>query len=116
MCLSVFGADTLFPALLLLTAHSLPREDQAIGGALINAVGQIGRAVGLAIATAIQVAVQESKEGSNAAAIASNDQGSTAFLSGLRSAEWFSFAMGIIAFIIATVCFRQVGKVGASKK
>lgn len=41
MCLSVSGADTLFPALLLLTAHSLPQEDQAIGGAIINAVGQM---------------------------------------------------------------------------
>ncbi|UJO16398.1 Low affinity ammonium transporter [Fulvia fulva] len=116
MCLSVFGADTLFPALLLLTAHSLPREDQAIGGALINAVGQIGRAIGLAIATAIQVAVQESKEDSSAAAKGTNSLGNASFLSGLRSAEWFSFAMSISAFIIATACFRQVGKVGASKK
>ncbi|EME46609.1 hypothetical protein DOTSEDRAFT_87128 [Dothistroma septosporum NZE10] len=116
MCLSVFGADTLFPALLLLTAHSLPREDQAIGGALINAVGQIGRAIGLAIATAIQVAVQESKEGSSTAATETKALGNGSFLTGLRSAERFSFAMGIVAFTIATACFGKVGKVGASKK
>ena len=55
MGLSVFGADTLFPSLVLFNSHSLPQEDQALGCALINAVGQVGRAVGLAIATAIQV-------------------------------------------------------------
>ncbi|KAK4888457.1 hypothetical protein LTR28_002941, partial [Elasticomyces elasticus] len=54
MCLSVFGADTLYPSLMLLISHFLPREDQALGGALINAVGQIGRSLGLAIGTAIQ--------------------------------------------------------------
>ncbi|KXT15214.1 hypothetical protein AC579_1354 [Pseudocercospora musae] len=115
MCLSVFGADTLFPALLLLTAHSLPREDQAIGGAIINAVGQIGRAIGLAIATAIQVAAQESKQGSTAAAVEGDSLHNPAFLSGLRSAEWFNFALGLLAFAIATVAFRGAGKVGAHK-
>ena len=55
MVLCVFGADTLFPSLVLFNSHSLPKEDQALGGALINAVGQVGRAIGLAIAIAIQV-------------------------------------------------------------
>ena len=55
MVLCVFGADTLFPSLVLFNSHSLPKEDQALGGALINAVGQVGRAICLAIAIAIQV-------------------------------------------------------------
>ncbi|CAK3743617.1 drug resistance [Lecanosticta acicola] len=116
MCLSVFGADTVFPSLLLFTAHSLPREDQAIGGAIINAVGQIGRAIGLAIATAIQVAVQESKQGSQNAAIGGKELWNPDFLSGLRAAEWFNFAISLVAFGIATVAFRGAEKVGAAKK
>ena len=59
MVLSVFGADTLFPSLILFNSHSLPREDQALGGALINAVGQVGRAIGLAIGIAIQVCISK---------------------------------------------------------
>ena len=60
--LSVLGADTLFPCLVLFVAHSLPREDQSLGGAMINAMGQVGRAIGLAICTAIQLSVQNSRE------------------------------------------------------
>lgn len=116
MCLSVFGADTVFPSLLLFTAHSLTKEDQAIGGAIINAVGQIGRAIGLAIATAIQVAVQESRAKSANAVNGGQDRNNPSFLSGLRSAEWFNFALGLVAFAIATVAFRGAGKVGAAKK
>jgi hypothetical protein len=119
MVLAVFGSDTLFPALLLLTAHALPQEDQAMGGAMVNAVGQIGRAIGLAIGTAIQVAVQESREGSNDAAVSGSPSASKdnpAFLAGLRSAEWFNFALCLVAFVIATVFFRGAGKVGGAKK
>ncbi|CZT17542.1 related to aminotriazole resistance protein [Ramularia collo-cygni] len=117
MCLAVFGADTLFPALLLLTAHALPQEDQAIGGAMVNAVGQIGRAIGLAIGTAIQVAVQESKEVSDDAAVTgAGSKDNPAFLAGLRSAEWFNFALCLVALGIATFAFRGAGKVGGSKK
>jgi len=57
MCLSVFGMDVLYVSLTLFTAQTLPQEDQALGGALINAVAQVGRAVGLALGTAVQTAV-----------------------------------------------------------
>lgn len=85
---------------------------------MVNAVGQIGRAIGLAIGTAIQVAVQESKESSNDAATteAAESEGNSAFLAGLRSAEWFNFALCLVAFAIAAVFFRGAGKVGGSKK
>ena len=63
MVLSVFGADTVYPTLTLFTAQSLPSSDQALGGALINSLGQIGRAIGLAIATAVQTAVMAAEEG-----------------------------------------------------
>ena len=43
MVLSVCGADTVFPVLTLFVAKALRSEDASLGGALIMAVGQIGR-------------------------------------------------------------------------
>ncbi|KAG9749432.1 drug resistance protein, partial [Aureobasidium melanogenum] len=91
MCLAVFGADTLFPSLLLLVAHNLPPEDQALGGGLVNALGQIGRAIGLAIGTAIQVAVQSSQEGTRVVDMEANI-GNHAYLHGLHAAQWLNIS------------------------
>ena len=44
MILSVIGADMTWPSLTLFVSKSVPREDQALGGALINACGQIDQA------------------------------------------------------------------------
>jgi len=112
MCLSVLGADSLFPALLLFTAQSLPKEDQALGGATINCVGQVGRAIGLAICTAIQVAVQESRESGSSAVTGEGSIGNLAYLSGLRGALWFSFATAMAGFLVVAAMFRKTGKVG----
>lgn len=116
MCLSVFGADTLFPSLLLFVSHSLPREDQAVGGATINAVGQTGRAIGLAIGTAIQVAVQESKGSSSSAVSGQGSEGNAAFLAGIRSAEWFNVGMALAGFVVVSIAFRGAGVVGGTAK
>ncbi|KAK0256275.1 hypothetical protein B0A54_10674 [Friedmanniomyces endolithicus] len=117
MCLCVFGADTLFPTLVLFNAHSLPKEDQALGGAMINAVGQVGRAIGLAIATAIQVAVQEGHERSASLAVTGTKSlGNPAFRAGLRAADWFSVALGALAFVTVSMAFRGAGVIGRAAK
>ena len=112
MCLSVLGADALFPSLLLFIAQSLPKEDQALGGATINCVGQVGRAIGLAICTAIQVAVQESKESRSSAVTGEGSIGNLAYLSGLRGALWFNFGTAMAGFLVVAATFRGTGKVG----
>ena len=112
MCLAVLGADALFPALLLFTAQSLPKEDQALGGATINCVGQVGRAIGLAICTAVQVAVQESKGSGPSAVTGEGSIGNLAYLSGLRGAMWFSFGTAMVGFFVVAALFRGTGKVG----
>jgi len=117
MCLCVFGADTLFPTLVLFNAHSLPKEDQSLGGAAINAVGQTGRAVGLAIATAIQVAVQEHhQDNANSAVTGEGNLGNAAFKAGIRAANWFSVGLGVLAFLTVTLAFRGAGIIGKAKK
>lgn len=118
MSLAVSGADTTYPSLTLFTAHSLPKEDQALGGALINMFGQVGRAIGLAIGTAIQVAVQASREGVTVEAVGHGtaSKENPAFLAGVRAAFWFNFALGIAGFAVVVYAFRGAGKVGAVKK
>lgn len=119
MILSVFGADTLYPTLTLFTAQSLPPADQALGGALINAVGQTGRAIGLAISTAIQISVIASREHTDVKHVGNREQGWTirnaSYLHGLRAAFWTNFSFAVAAFVVVVIAFRSVGKVGAKK-
>ncbi|OCL14597.1 drug resistance protein [Glonium stellatum] len=115
MCLAVFGADTLYPSLTLFTAHSLPQEDQALGGALINAVGQVGRAIGLAIGTAVETAVIAHKKGTTVSNVGNGEAirpGDASLLSGLRAAEWLNFGFAITAFAVVLFAFRGAGKLG----
>ncbi|KAL2141880.1 hypothetical protein VTI28DRAFT_1863 [Corynascus sepedonium] len=112
MVISVFGADTTWPCLMLFTSHSLPPEDQALGGALINAVGQVGRAIGLAVATAIQMSVMAKERGVDVEAAGSVKVGDWPSLLGLRAAEWWNFGLGIGALLVVLVAFRGTGIVG----
>ncbi|CAK7562476.1 MAG: hypothetical protein SEPTF4163_000322 [Sporothrix epigloea] len=112
MVLAVFGADTTWPSLTLFVSHNLPHEEQALGGALINMAGQIGRAISLAIATAIQTSVMASARG-----VAVDDVGSTlvhddATLRGLRAANYYNFALGVVSFLVVLVAFRGSGVIG----
>ncbi|GAB7358721.1 hypothetical protein MBLNU230_g3950t1 [Neophaeotheca triangularis] len=112
MCLSVFASDTLFPALMLFTALTLPREDQAMGGALVNATGQVGRAVGLAVATAVQVAVHGGPGDGGQLDV----EGDAKFLDGLRAANWFSVGLSGFGLVLVVVGIRKAGKIGAVKR
>ena len=112
MILSVIGADTTWPSLTLFTSHTLPQEDQAIGGALINAAGQLGRAIGLAISIATQTSVMASARGvsvENAGGIEAWDPAS---LKGLRAGSWVSFAYGVVSLLIVPFAFRSMEIVG----
>lgn len=112
MVLAVFGADTTWPCLILFTSHSLPQADQALGGALVNAMGQVGRAIGLAVATAIQTAVMARERGVGVEDAGSMQEGDPASLLGLRAAEWWNFALGITAALVVLVAFRGSGIIG----
>ena len=112
MIFSVIGADTAWPSLTLFVSHALPQEDQALGGALVNMAGQIGRAIGLAIATAIQTAVMASERGVDVAHVGSTQVHDDATLKGLRAGNWFNFALGVCSFLVVLLCFRGSGIVG----
>ena len=118
MCLSVAGADTIQPALMLYTAQSLPQEDQALGGAMINAVREIGRAVGLAVATAVQTAVERGarEKGVKEEGVYRGQELDGAFLKGLRAAGWFGVGLGAVATGVVIVAFRGVGTSGGKSR
>lgn len=112
MVLSVFGADTTWPCLILFTSHSLPQADQALGGALVNSMGQVGRAIGLAVATAIQTAVMARERGVGVESAGSVGVGDAASLAGLRAAGWWNFALGLTSLSVVLIAFRGTGIIG----
>ncbi|KAI1347619.1 major facilitator superfamily transporter [Xylaria sp. FL0043] len=110
--LSVIGADITWPCLTLFTSKSLPQEDQALGGGLINASAGVGRAIGLAIDTAIQTAILARERGvsvEQAGKIAKWDEPSVV---SIRSANWFNFGLSIFCIVVVCVAFRGTGIVG----
>jgi hypothetical protein len=104
MVILTLGGDTLYPCLSLLVMKSIPDKDQAMGAAIFQAMGQVGRSIGLAIATAIQLSVTNGQRG-----LISEEE---ALLQGYRAAEWFSFAIGALSFAVAAYAFRGTGTLG----
>lgn len=120
MVLSVCGADTIFPVLTLFVAKTLPPEDASLGGALITAVGQVGRAIGLAIATAVQTAVIAKEKGVNVDEIGSEGHGlkpwDDALKVGIRSTAWFNFGMSVASTVVVVLFIRGIGIIGGRGK
>ncbi|RYP77270.1 hypothetical protein DL769_003465 [Monosporascus sp. CRB-8-3] len=116
MILSVIGADISWPCLTLFTSKSLPQADQAMGGALINAMGQIGRSIGLAITTAIQTGVMASQRGLPVEQSGGIEAWEPASLAGLRTGNWFNFGLGVFCMALVAISFRGTGIVGKIEK
>jgi hypothetical protein len=96
-------------------SNNLPNtafRDQALGGAMINASGQIGRSIGLAISTAIQTAFMARAKGIPVTAVGKIEVGDLTSLMGIRVANWFNFALALCCIILCGVSFRGTGIVG----
>jgi hypothetical protein len=115
MCLSTIGVDSLFPALTIFVAQSLPPADQAIAGALLNSVLQISRAIGVAIATIVQLRAEGNQGNNNGSTASGEMQHNPAFLNGLRAAGRFDVGLGIAAFIVVVVAFRDTGTIASTR-
>ena len=77
---------------------------------MINAVGQVGRAMGLAITIAIQVAVQEGHQSADAAIeTGKSDLYNPAYLSGLRAGFWFNVSLALLGVFVVAFGFRGAG-------
>jgi predicted MFS family arabinose efflux permease len=120
MVLCVLGADTLFPVLTLFVAKTLPPEDASLGGALITAVGQIGRAIGLAIATAVQTAILARENGVSVDSVGNEGSGSQhwdeALKHSIRGTAWFNFGMSVASTATVLLFIRGIGIIGGHGK
>jgi hypothetical protein len=120
MVLSVCGADTIFPVLTLFVAKTLPPEDASLGGALIMAVGQIGRSIGLAIATAVQTAILAKEKGVSIDKVGSEGYSSQhwdeALKLSIRGAAWFNFGISLASTVIVLLFIRGIGIIGGKGK
>lgn len=116
MVLSVFGADIAWPCLILFTTLALPQSDQALGAALVNAMGQVGRAIALAMATAIQTGVMAKERGVHVEEVGNMEPWEHASLMGLRAAEWFNFSLAVVAIGVVLFAFRGSGVIGKAKQ
>jgi predicted MFS family arabinose efflux permease len=120
MVLCVCGADTINPALTLFVAKTLPHEDASLGGALITAVGQIGRAIGLALATAVQTAIVANKKGVSVDEIGSAGHKlqpwDSALKDGIRGTAWFAFGSSLASTVVVLLFIRGIGIIGGKGK
>lgn len=91
-------------------------RDQALGGALINASGQIGRAIGLAIGTAVQTAVMAHERGVTGQEAGTIKERDPASLRGIRAANWFSCGLALFCMVISLLVLRGTGIVGEIPK
>lgn len=116
MLLSVVGADTTWPCLTLFTSQALPPEDQAVGGALINAASQFGRAIGLAVSTAVSTAVIASRRGVSVSKVGPIEVHDSASLAGIRAANWTNFGFAVTSIIVIVTFFRSMEIIGKPMK
>jgi hypothetical protein len=109
MILGAVGADTVYPCLGLFTTQSLPRKDQSLAGAMFQTTAAIGRTVFPPVTSAIQYSIQSKRE-------KHGDDKMAAYLAGLRSSEWFCFALMVVSLGLVLVGLRNIGKIGMLKK
>ncbi|KAH8669746.1 major facilitator superfamily-domain-containing protein [Tricladium varicosporioides] len=109
MSLAAFGADTIYPCLGLFTTQALPRKDQSVAGAMFQTVASMGRAMFLPMTSAIQYSVQDR--------LKRNGTGEqAALLQGLRSVEYFCFALMMTSLLMTIFGLRNIGRIGLLKK
>ncbi|KAH7328732.1 major facilitator superfamily transporter [Stachybotrys elegans] len=116
MLLAVVGADIAWPCLTLFTSHSLKPQDQAVGGALINAMGQFGRAIGLAMSTAVQTAVMARARGVSVQNVGATEVGEAESLTGIRAASGMNAGFAVAALLIVLVALRSKDIIGKARQ
>ncbi|KAH8650122.1 drug resistance protein [Xylariales sp. PMI_506] len=112
MIMSVVGADVTWPCLTLFVSQSVSKDDQALGGGLVNACGQVGRSIGLAITTALQTAVLAQQRGVSVQSSGQIEVWDDASWLSIRAANWFNFTLALVSAGIVGIAFRGTGIIG----
>lgn len=112
MVLSVVGSDSAWPCLMLSTSKELPSKDQAMGGALINAMGQLGRAIGLAIATSVQTATMADALDIPIEDVTRLQPHNPVMLKGIRAASYLNVGFVVTSLLLVILTFRNMDIIG----
>ncbi|KAL6237207.1 hypothetical protein BDW75DRAFT_228862 [Aspergillus navahoensis] len=98
MLLSPIQSDVLFTVSNLIISRAYPGQNQALAGAVVNSVSQVGNTVGLAVSAAVSASVTEH---------ARQDT-----LKGFQAAYWLMFATMLVVCFVSFIGLRGGGYVG----
>ncbi|KAJ5287054.1 hypothetical protein N7478_002740 [Penicillium angulare] len=99
------GMNSFWSCLTLFVSTVLPKDDQAVAGALMYVFNQLGRAFGLAISTAVQTAVSASSSGNQAEKMKITEPGDKNFLKGIRAASWLDVGFALTSLALISAAF-----------
>lgn len=112
--LAALGVDLTFTAGTLFVARIAHPNEQSVAGALVQAMTQIGLAIGISVSTIVFNGVLKAQ--SSRLGVALNAQGDNApmpaQLKAYNAAMWTGSAFGIFGMILCVVFLRGVGIVG----
>ncbi|KAK7918472.1 hypothetical protein PG985_010346 [Apiospora marii] len=112
MCLC-FSLDIVWPVIGLVISRSVPDDDQALAGGVLQTASLVGRAMRLALAAAVQVDVLQQDTG---LLLPVTDWplmyfGGPYLLPLLRAAQWTNIGLAGLALLLVLVFFRKLGRV-----
>ncbi|KAI4153295.1 MAG: hypothetical protein LQ340_002413 [Diploschistes diacapsis] len=98
--------DSIFLVSALVISESFTERDQAVAGAVINTIANMGQSLGLAFIAVVTNSVTQSK----------SDMGSVeGLLEGYRAGFWAAFAWMLLNAVVGTLGLKKVGKVGIKR-
>ncbi|EIW69628.1 hypothetical protein TREMEDRAFT_30643 [Tremella mesenterica DSM 1558] len=105
----VLGADFLMATGSIFVSALSLQSEQSVAGALFQTLVQLGGSFGLAFTTLINQSIYDDR-------ISSGISESLALLDGLRVAFWLGAAFCFLAFLVAAIMLRGMGKIGKGVK
>ncbi|KAI1455142.1 drug resistance protein [Annulohypoxylon moriforme] len=99
MCLCL-SADLVWPVIGLHIARTIPEAHQSLAGALLQAVNQVGRGLGMALGTAVQAICIK----------LSADSEKLDLLHGLQGAQWSNVGLATLSLVISLIYLRDIGR------
>ncbi|KAI1441455.1 drug resistance protein [Annulohypoxylon stygium] len=99
MCLCL-SADLVWPIIALHIARTIPEAHQSLAGALLQAVNQVSRGLGIAVGTAVQAICSKLSAGSDRPDL----------LRGLQGAQWTNVGLVTVSLVVSSMYLRNIGK------
>lgn len=90
----------MWPIIALHIARTIPEAHQSLAGALLQAVNQVSRGLGIAVGTAVQAICSKLSAGSDRPDL----------LRGLQGAQWTNVGLVTVSLVVSSMYLRNIGK------